>query len=148
MKHLGLWSPGLRRFFWKICKTVWPSCFMLNVRSLKQIRYNTWYNEFQQVEIEFVIALVIACCYVFIRNSVPYVKNLVCYRYKLFPHSKAVLCALSRVLLLQILKLMYHTFWITSAIYFQLTKYCSILPILMLLMVLEKNQSPMIELDI
>ena len=24
MKHLGLWSPGLRNFFWQICKTLRP----------------------------------------------------------------------------------------------------------------------------
>ena len=35
MKYLGLWSPGLRIFFWKICKTLHllPS-YILNVRSL------------------------------------------------------------------------------------------------------------------
>ena len=34
MKYLGLWSPGLRRFFWKICKTLRPLSYILNVRSL------------------------------------------------------------------------------------------------------------------
>ena len=36
MKYLGLWSPGLRKFFWKIYKTLpcFPS-YMFNVFSLK-----------------------------------------------------------------------------------------------------------------
>ena len=34
MKYLGLWSPELRNYFWKICKT--PS-YILNVRSLNCI---------------------------------------------------------------------------------------------------------------
>ena len=34
MKDLGLWSPGLRNIFLKICKTLRPSSYILNVRSL------------------------------------------------------------------------------------------------------------------
>ena len=35
MKYLGLWSLGLRKFFWKISKTLQPPFYILNVRSLR-----------------------------------------------------------------------------------------------------------------
>ena len=42
MKYLGLWSPGLRNIFWKICKSLRPASplprsYMFNVRSLKSV---------------------------------------------------------------------------------------------------------------
>ena len=40
MKYLFLWSPRLRIFFWRICKTFQPPSrpsYILNVRSLRQI---------------------------------------------------------------------------------------------------------------
>ena len=36
LKHLGLWFPGLRKFFWKIYETLRPLSYILNVRSLKE----------------------------------------------------------------------------------------------------------------
>ena len=51
MKYLGLWSPGLRNVFWKICKTLRPPLsYILNVRSL---------------------TLVISCCYPGFCNEIP-----------------------------------------------------------------------------
>ena len=35
MKYLALWSPGLQNIFWKICKTLHPPSYILNVHSLK-----------------------------------------------------------------------------------------------------------------
>ena len=35
MKNLGLWSPGLQNIVWKICKTLQPPSYILNVRSLR-----------------------------------------------------------------------------------------------------------------
>ena len=34
LKYLALWSPGLRHFFWKICKTNRPPSYILYVHSL------------------------------------------------------------------------------------------------------------------
>ena len=34
IKYLALWSPGLRHFFWKICKTNRPPSYILYVHSL------------------------------------------------------------------------------------------------------------------
>ena len=38
MKYLGLWSPGLRKFFWKIYKTLRPPSYILNIRSLNKVQ--------------------------------------------------------------------------------------------------------------
>ena len=38
MKYLGLWSPWLRNSFWKICKTLRPPSYILNVLSLNSVR--------------------------------------------------------------------------------------------------------------
>ena len=40
MKYLGLWSPWLRNYFWKICKTLRRPPYILNVRSLIYARFN------------------------------------------------------------------------------------------------------------
>ena len=37
MKYLGLCSPGLRKIFWKILKTLRPPSYILNVRSLNAV---------------------------------------------------------------------------------------------------------------
>ena len=43
MKYLALWSYGLWNFFWKISKTLLPSFYILNVRSLKHCsKGNSW----------------------------------------------------------------------------------------------------------
>ena len=43
MNYLGLWSPGLRKTFWKICKTLRSPFYILNVRSLiRQI--TSWWD--------------------------------------------------------------------------------------------------------
>ena len=37
IKYLALWSPGLRHFFWKICKTNRPPSYILYVHSLRTL---------------------------------------------------------------------------------------------------------------
>ena len=67
MKHLGLWSPGLRNFFWKICKTLQLPFYILNVRSLMFIcdqyckrpltigRVTQWRNQRKTVRLKFTV---------------------------------------------------------------------------------------------
>ena len=47
MKYLALWSPGLLNLFWKISKTLWPRCYILNVYSLIPKRCQTIFQDFQ-----------------------------------------------------------------------------------------------------
>ena len=67
MKYLGLWSPGLQKSFWKICKTLQPSFYILNVRSLMLLcdqyckrsltigRVTQWRNQRKTVSLKFTV---------------------------------------------------------------------------------------------